>query len=61
MHTINGAYASFEEHLKGSLEPGKLGDLALLGDDLRDVDPQNVRDVRVERTYVNGELVFQGR
>ncbi|HCV27062.1 MAG TPA: hypothetical protein DGB32_01930, partial [Dehalococcoidia bacterium] len=50
-----------EEHLKGSLEPGKLGDLALLGDDLRDVDPQNVRDVRVERTYVNGELVFQGR
>jgi predicted amidohydrolase YtcJ len=59
MHTINGAYASFEEHLKGSLEPGKLADMALLGQDIRDVDPQAVRDIRVERTYVGGELVYR--
>ena len=61
MHTINGAYASFEDHLKGSLEPGKLADMALLAEDLRDVDPQAVRDVRVERTYVGGDLVHRAR
>ena len=58
MHTINGAYASFEEGIKGSIEPGKLADLALLGADLRDVAPEAVRDVRVERTYVEGKVVY---
>ena len=61
MHTINGAYASFEDHLKGSLEPGKLADLALLTEDLRDIDPQAVRDISVIRTYVGGELVHRVR
>jgi hypothetical protein len=58
MHTINGAYASFEEGIKGSIEPGKLADLALLAEDLRDVAPGAVRDVRVERTYVEGKVVY---
>ena len=61
MHTINGAYASFEDHLKGSLEPGKLADLALLTEDLRDIDPQAVRDISVIRTYVGGKLVHRVR
>ncbi|MFP6678738.1 MAG: amidohydrolase [Dehalococcoidia bacterium] len=61
MHSINGAYASFEDYIKGSLEIGKLADMALLDQDLRDVKPHEVRNVVVDRTYVNGELVYNGK
>jgi predicted amidohydrolase YtcJ len=46
MHTINGARASFEEHLKGSLEPGKLADLVVLADDLARVPVTELRTSR---------------
>ena len=61
MHSIKGAYASFEDHIKGALEIGKLADMALLDQDLRDVKPHEVRNVVVDRTYVNGELVYNGK
>jgi predicted amidohydrolase YtcJ len=56
--TINAAYASFEEGIKGSIEPGKLADLAILDKDPCAVDPWAVRDVKVERTIIGGETVF---
>jgi hypothetical protein len=57
--TIHGAYASFEERLKGSLEPGKVADLVVLGQDPLRVDPSRLIDVPVERTMVAGRWVFE--
>lgn len=59
LHTINGAYASFEEDLKGSLEPGKLADLVLLADDLSRVPAAEIRDVGVLMTVVGGAVVHE--
>ncbi|HEY7295211.1 MAG TPA: amidohydrolase [Dehalococcoidia bacterium] len=59
MYTINGAYASFEERLKGSLEPGKLADLVVLGEDLARVPPERIRDTAVAMTVVGGEVVYE--
>ena len=57
--TINGAYASFEENLKGSLEPGKLADLVVLGADPTEVDPSTIIDIPVERTMIGGKWVWE--
>jgi predicted amidohydrolase YtcJ len=57
--TLHGAYASFEEGLKGSLEPGKLADLVVLGADPRTADPGMLVDIPVERTMVGGRWVYE--
>jgi predicted amidohydrolase YtcJ len=58
-YTINAAYASFEETIKGSIEPGKLADLVILEKDPREVDPWEIRNIKVERTIIGGETVYQ--
>jgi predicted amidohydrolase YtcJ len=60
LHTINGAYASFEEGIKGSIEPGKLADLVLLAEDLTRVPAERIRDTGVSMTLIGGEVVFEG-
>lgn len=60
MHTINGAYASFEEGIKGSIEPGKLADLVLLAEDLSRVPADRIRQTGVVMTLVGGEVVYEG-
>ncbi|HSG00335.1 MAG TPA: amidohydrolase [Vicinamibacterales bacterium] len=57
--TINGAHASFEEHIKGSITAGKLADFVVLADDPHDVDPLRLKDVSVVRTVVGGETVWE--
>lgn len=57
--TLHGAYASFEEDLKGSIEPGKLADLVVLGRDPLREDPFSLIRVPVERTMVGGRWVFE--
>lgn len=57
--TINGAHATFEEKHKGSIEPGKLADLAVLTEDPFKVEPQNLHKIAVERTMVGGEWVYE--
>ena len=57
-YTINGAYASFEEDIKGSLAPGKLADFVILDSNLFDVPEESLRGVRVLSTYVGGKQVF---
>lgn len=56
--TINGAYASFEENLKGSIEPGKLADLVVLGQDPTKVEPHALISIPVERTMTGGRWVY---
>ena len=58
MYTINNAYASFEESIKGSIEPGKLADLAMLSDDLLDCPVDQIRDIKSELTIVGGKIVY---
>jgi hypothetical protein len=60
MHTINGAYASFEERRKGSIEVGKLADLALLSADIRKVPVKELRDLPIDMTIVGGRVVYEG-
>jgi predicted amidohydrolase YtcJ len=59
MYTIHGAFASFEEGFKGSLEVGKAADLVVLAEDLSRVPVQGLRDVGVVMTVVDGEVVYE--
>ncbi|MGG4267527.1 amidohydrolase [Peribacillus simplex] len=58
LYTWNGAFASFEEDVKGSIEVGKLADLVVLNDSILKVDPQNIKDLKVESTILNGEILY---
>ncbi|MFX0184684.1 MAG: amidohydrolase [Candidatus Hodarchaeota archaeon] len=58
-YTLNGAYASFEENIKGSIEPGKLADIAILSEDLLFTHPNNLKDVTVDMTIVNGKIQWK--
>jgi predicted amidohydrolase YtcJ len=57
--TLNGAYASYEEKEKGSIEAGKLADLVVLGRDPLKEDPTALVTIPVERTMVGGKWVFE--
>jgi len=57
--TLDGAYATFEEHDKGSIAPGKLADFAVLRKDPRKVPPDTIKDIVVDATYVGGKNVWQ--
>ena len=57
--TINGAYASYEENIKGSIETGKLADLVVLGRDPFKEDPSNIVNIPIERTMTGGKWVFE--
>jgi predicted amidohydrolase YtcJ len=59
MMTINSAYLSGEDKIKGSLEPGKLADLAVLDADLNDIEPEALRNVRVDLTMIDGQVVYE--
>ena len=58
-YTINAAYASFEEKIKGSIEPGKLADVVVLDQDITSIASEKIREVKVIKTYVAGNPVYE--
>ena len=59
INTLNGAYASHEEAIKGSIAPGKLADFVVLAEDPHTVDNTKIKDIKVVRTVVGGETKYQ--
>jgi predicted amidohydrolase YtcJ len=59
VNTINGAYASREESLKGSITPNKLADFVVLADDPHTVNKEKIKDIQIVRTVVGGTTVHQ--
>ena len=57
-YTMNGAFASFEEEVKGSLTVGKLADFVVLSENILEIDPQDLPDVGILQTYVGGKKVY---
>ena len=59
MHTKYGAYVAMEEEIKGSIEPGKLADLVLLGNNPTSLPIENLKEIQVLMTIIGGEIVFE--
>jgi predicted amidohydrolase YtcJ len=57
--TINGAYNSHEESIKGSITPGKLADFVVLSDDPHTIEKEKIKDIEIIRTVVGGSTAYQ--
>jgi predicted amidohydrolase YtcJ len=58
LYTINNAYLTFEEKVKGSLEVGKLADFVIIDRDILKVSLDDIKDTQVLSTYLGGRLVY---
>ena len=58
MYTVDAAYASFEENIKGSIETGKLADLTIISRDLHESLPNEIGNIEVDMTIVGGKVVY---
>ena len=56
--TLDGAYATFEEKIKGSISPGKLADFVVLRSDPRRVNPETIKDIVIDSTYIDGKCAW---
>ncbi|MCL1808225.1 MAG: amidohydrolase [Clostridiales bacterium] len=56
--TYNGAYASFEEGIKGSIKPGKLADMIVLSGDILSIPPENIFKLDVDITMIDGAICY---
>ncbi len=59
MFTANGAHATFEENIKGSIEAGKPADLVVLDGPILSVESDRIKDLQVETTIIDGEIVYR--
>ena len=59
INTLNGAYNSHEESIKGSITPGKLADYVVLADDPHTVDQGKIKDIEIVRTVIGGKTMYQ--
>ncbi|MDR1893900.1 MAG: amidohydrolase family protein, partial [Spirochaetales bacterium] len=57
--TLHGAYAGFEENIKGSLEPGTLADLIVLSGDILSIPPMGINELRVDLTMIDGKIEYE--
>ena len=58
-YTAASAYASLEEGRKGSIEPGKLADMVVLSEDIFNIDPGEIQNIKVDRTIFDGKVVYE--
>ena len=58
-YTMGSAYASFNERIKGSIEPGKLADMVVLSDDILEIPPAEIEKTRVAATIFNGKVIYR--
>lgn len=59
LYTINAAFHSFDEDLLGSIEVGKCADMVVLGEDILTVPPEDIINIPVDMTIVNGKIVYK--
>lgn len=59
LYTRNAAYASYDEQVKGSITAGKLADLLLLSDNPLRVAPEEIKEIKVEKTIIGGSVVWE--
>jgi len=59
MYTVNAAYASFEEGIKGAIAPGRLADMVVLNADPAGVPPEAIKDIRVVMTIIGGRVAWE--
>jgi predicted amidohydrolase YtcJ len=57
-YTALGAWLTFDEQEKGTIEPGKLADMIVLDQNILGVDPDHIMNIRVMQTWLNGKLVY---
>ncbi len=60
LYTINAAYASHEENIKGSIATGKLADFVLISNNPTLVSPEAIKDIKVQMTVIGGKIVWEG-
>jgi predicted amidohydrolase YtcJ len=58
-YTAESAYAEFQERRQGSIAPGKLADLVVLSENILEIDPKSIKDVKIDMTVVGGRIVYQ--
>jgi hypothetical protein len=58
-YTRNGAYAEFAENVKGTIAPGKLGDLVVLDRNIFEIPPEDIADTRVKLTILGGDIIYE--
>ncbi len=58
-YTLGSAYASFDENLKGSIEPGKVADLVVLSDDILAINPVELAKTKVMMTVFDGKVIYE--
>jgi predicted amidohydrolase YtcJ len=58
LYTINNAYLTFEENVKGSLEVGKLADFIVIESDILQCDIDSIKDIQVSKTFLGGKSVY---
>ena len=60
-YTMDAAFAEFQESEKGSITPGKLADMVMVSDNIFELKPEAIRNVKVKTTIVGGKVVYGER